>query len=133
MYYIDTPTRRVDVFDFDPGDGAISNRRPLLQVEGPGHPDGMAVDAEGSLWVALWGGWRVLHVLPDGTVAGSIEVPASQVSSCCFGGPDLRDLYITTARQRLDAGRLAAEPLAGGVFRCRPGAVGLPTRAYRTG
>jgi sugar lactone lactonase YvrE len=132
MYYIDTPTTRVDVFDFDPATGAVASRRPLLHVEGPGKPDGMTVDGDGSLWVALWGGWRVLHVRPDGTVAGVIQLPVSQVTSCCFGGPDLGDLYITTARKGLGPERVAAEPLAGGVFRCRPGGTGLPVRPYRT-
>jgi sugar lactone lactonase YvrE len=132
MYYVDTPTARVDVFDFDPVTGTVANRRPLLQVEGHGKPDGMTVDAGGSLWVALWGGWRILHVLPDGSVAGAVQLPVSQVTSCCFGGPDLGDLYVTTARKGLSPERLAAEPLAGGIFRCRPGAEGLPVRPYRT-
>jgi sugar lactone lactonase YvrE len=131
MYYIDTPEDRVDVFDFDLATGSIANRRPFVAIEGPGSPDGMAVDAEGGLWVALWGGGRVVHFLPDGTPAGSIGVPVRQPSSCCFGGPDLRDLYITSAWQNLSPeGR---DPHAGGLFRCRPGVAGLPTRAYRTG
>jgi sugar lactone lactonase YvrE len=130
MYYIDTLEDRIDVFDFDPAAGAIANRRPFAAIEGPGHPDGMAVDADGGLWVALWGGGRVVHFLPDGTAAGDIEVPASQTSSCSFGGPDLRDLYITTAWQHLPPEQ--REPHAGSLFRCRPGVVGQPTRAYRT-
>jgi sugar lactone lactonase YvrE len=106
MYYIDTLEKRVDF------------------------PDGMTLDAEGGLWVALWGGGRVLHLLPDGTVAGAIEVPVSQTSSCCFGGPDLRDLYITTAWQGLPEER--RETHAGSLFRCRPGVAGRPPSAYRT-
>jgi sugar lactone lactonase YvrE len=133
MYYIDTPTRRVDVFDFDPAAGTIGNRRPFAAIQGAGSPDGLAVDAEGGLWVAVWGGGRVEHYLPDGALAGSVRLPVSEVSSCCFGGPELRDLYITTAWQSLPAERRAAEPLAGGLFRCRPGVAGRPTRAYRTG
>jgi sugar lactone lactonase YvrE len=132
LYYIDTPTGRVDVFDFDPVAGTIANRRPLARIPRPGVPDGMAVDARGDLWVAVWDGWRVLHLRPDGTPAGSIELPVSRVTSCCFGGPDLQDLFITTAWQHMDERDRGAEPLAGGIFHCRPGAVGQPTRVYRT-
>ena len=131
MYYIDTPERRVDVFDFDPATGTIGGRRPFVAIDGAGHPDGMTVDAEGGLWVALWGGGRIARFLPDGTPAGGVEVPVAQTSSCCFGGPGLRDLYITTAWQRVPPDR--REPHAGGLFRCRPGVAGQPTREYRTG
>jgi sugar lactone lactonase YvrE len=131
MYYIDTPEDRVDVFDFDADTGSIANRRQFAAIDGPGHPDGMAVDAEGGLWVALWGGGRVAHFLPDGTPAGSVELPVSQVSSCCFGGPDLRDLYITTAWEHLAPER--RQPHAGSLFRSRPGVAGQQPFAYRTG
>lgn len=132
MYYIDTLQHRVDVFDFDAATGAIANRRPFAAVEAPGAPDGMTVDAEGGLWVAVWGGGRVLHYLPDGTLQGTISLPVSQPTSCCFGGPDLRDLYITTARENLVPDQRARQPLAGSLFRCRPGVGGQPTRAYRS-
>lgn len=133
MYYIDSPQGRVDVLDFDAATGAIANRRPFATIERPGLPDGMAVDADGGLWVALWGGSCVAHYLPDGTAAGEIPVPALQVSSCCFGGPDLGDLYITTAWQGRTPEQRTEDPLAGGLFRCRPGVAGAPTRVYRTG
>jgi sugar lactone lactonase YvrE len=132
MYYIDTPEGRVDVFDFDPATGAIANGRPFVVVEPPGAPDGMAIDAEGCVWVALWGGGRVLRFRPDGTLADTVEVPASRTTSCCFGGPDLRDLYITSAWHGMAADGRAREPLAGSLFRCRPGVAGLPARTYRT-
>jgi sugar lactone lactonase YvrE len=128
MYYIDTPTRRVDVFDFDAATGTIENRRRFVTITGPGSPDGMAVDAEGGLWVGLWDGGHVLHFLPDGSLAGGIELPVSRVTSCCFGGPDLTDLYITTAWQGLRPEQRALEPLAGGLFQCRPGVTGQPTQ-----
>lgn len=131
MYYIDTPTRQVDVFDFDAPSGAIENRRRFVSVDGPGSPDGMAVDAEGGLWVAMWGGGRVIHFLPDGTPDGGVELPVSQVTSCCFGGPDLTDMYITSAWQGLQPEQRAREPLAGGLFHCRPGVIGQPTNIYR--
>jgi sugar lactone lactonase YvrE len=131
MYYIDTLEDRIDVFDFDPATGAISDRRPFAVIDGGGHPDGMTVDAEGGVWVALWGGGRIVHYLPDGTAVDAVEVPVAQTSSCSFGGPDLRDLYITTAWQHLPPER--REPHAGSLFRCRPGVAGLLPRPYRTG
>ena len=131
MYYIDSPQGRVDVFDFDATSGAIANRRPFAQAQG-GDPDGMAVDARGGLWVAIWGAGKVLHFLPDATLSDEIELPALQVTSCCFGGPELQDLYITSAWQGMTAEQRAREPLAGGIFRSRPGVQGQPTREYRT-
>jgi sugar lactone lactonase YvrE len=89
-------------------------------------PDGLTVDAEGHLWVARWGAGCVVRVDPDGTIVGRIDLPVSQVSSCTFGGPDLDDLYITTAHEDFTPEDLAREPLAGGLFRCRPGIGGLP-------
>jgi sugar lactone lactonase YvrE len=124
MYYIDSPAHRVDVFEYDPATGAMSGRRPLLTFdEADGIPDGMCVDVEGCLWVAFWGGGAVRRYRPDGAPAGGVRLPVSQPSSCCFGGPDLGDLYITTAAAGLDPGE---EPHAGAVFRLRPGVRGLP-------
>jgi len=98
MYYIDSPTRRVNVFDFDLDDGAITNRRTLIHVDASvGFPDGMTVDANGDLWVAVWGGSRVVHYAPDGSERGMVRFPVSQTSSCAFGGADRRDLYVTSA------------------------------------
>ena len=131
MYYIDSPQGRVDVFDFDATSGSIANRRPFAQVKG-GDPDGLAVDAVGGLWVAIWGGGKVLHFLPDATLSDEIQLPASRVTSCCFGGPELKDLYITSAWQGMTEDQRAREPLAGGIFRSRPGVQGQPTREYRT-
>ncbi len=122
LYYIDTPTQAIDVFDFDAGSGAVANRRQLVAVEGPGAPDGMIVDAEGCLWVALWGGGAVRRYAPDGQLADVIEVPAAHTTKAAFGGPDLTDLYITTA-----AGH---EPHAGGLFFAQPGVAGVPAHAY---
>jgi len=132
MYYIDTLLGRVDVFDFDLTSGAIENRRLFAEVQGGGAPDGMAVDADGGLWVAVWGGAKVLHFLPDATLAAEIALPVSQVTSCCFGGPELRDLYITTAWQGLTDDCRSREPTAGGIFCSQPGVRGLATAEYRT-
>ena len=118
MYYIDTPTRRIDVFDVDPDSGDIRNRRPVVSVpEGMGFPDGMTIDAEGKLWVALWDGWRVCRWDPDsGELLQEIELPAQRVTACAFGGPDLQTLFVTTARLGLSEAERAAQPEAGYVF-----------------
>lgn len=128
MYYIDSPTRRVDVFDFDLDDGAITNRRTLIQVDAAlGFPDGMTVDANGDLWVAVWGGSRVVHYAPDGSERGLVRFVASQTSSCAFGGADSRDLYVTSAARGISED---AEPGAGSLFRARPGAVGQAPNSF---
>jgi sugar lactone lactonase YvrE len=132
MYYIDSPTRRIDVLDYDIATGAASNRRTLhaLADDVPGLPDGMCVDAQGSLWVALWGGSRVLGLTPDGAVHTQVDVPANQVTSVAFGGDGLRTLFITTAAFGLDSQTLAAEPHAGGIFAVDVGVAGLPTTLF---
>ncbi|MFF8398531.1 SMP-30/gluconolactonase/LRE family protein [Streptomyces sp. NPDC016172] len=117
MYYIDTPTRRVDVFDH--ADGRISGRRTLAGIEeGAGFPDGLTVDAEGCVWVALWQGSAVRRYTPGGELDRVIELPVPLVTACAFGGPDLTDLYVTTARTGLTdppalAGALFVVPGAG--------------------
>lgn len=114
-YYIDSPTKRVDVFDVDPVTGAWSDRRSHISLDdAAGFPDGMAIDEEGGLWVALWGGGAVNHYDASGRLVETVTVPdVTQVSSCAFGG-DRRDvLYITTSNKGLSAG---VEPYAGALF-----------------
>ncbi|MGY1397258.1 SMP-30/gluconolactonase/LRE family protein [Streptomyces sp. SS10] len=112
MYYIDTPTRRVDVFDFGE-DGTIAGRRPLAEIEaGAGFPDGLTVDADGCVWVALWDGGAVRRYTPSGELDRVIELPVPRVTCCAFGGPGLTDLYVTTAR----VGLTAPHPLAGSLL-----------------
>jgi sugar lactone lactonase YvrE len=132
MYYIDSPTRRIDVLDYDIATGAATNRRTLhaLADDVPGLPDGMCVDSEGTLWVALWGGSRVLGLTPEGAVHTQIDLPTNQVTSVAFGGDGLRTLFITSAAFGLDAQTLAAEPLAGGIFALDVGVAGLPTTPF---
>jgi sugar lactone lactonase YvrE len=131
MYLIDSLARRLDAFDFDPRSGRLSGRRRLVSFEaGEGLADGMTVDGEGFLWVALYGGGTVRRYSSAGELALVVELPVSQPTSCTFGGADLRDLYVTTAAQQLSPEKLAAEPLAGGLFRCRPGPEGLPAEAF---
>lgn len=131
MYFIDSTCYRVDAFDFDQLVGAISNRRPVVAFQtADGMPDGMAIDADGCLWVALYGGGCVRKYSPHGEHLVTVELPVSQVTSCAFGGPDLADLFVTTAAYDLTPEAKGAEPLAGGLFRCRPGAVGLPVPPF---
>lgn len=130
MYYIDTPTRRVDVSDYDEDTGEITNRRPFVEVEGGGHPDGMTLDDEGFLWVALWGGGAVRRYDPSGRPAGIVHLPVTNVSSCAFGGPDGTTLFITTSRQGLSERQKAAEPDAGRIFRVEPGVSGPPATPF---
>jgi sugar lactone lactonase YvrE len=132
MYYIDSPTRRVDVLDYDIATGSASNRRTLhtLADDMPGMPDGMCVDAQGTLWVALWGGSRVLGLTPDGAVHTQVDLPTNQITSVAFGGDGLRTLFITSAAFGLDAQTLAAEPQAGGIFAADVGVAGLPTTPF---
>ncbi len=115
VYYIDTPTRRVDVFDVDPRTGVWSGRRPHIRIDGmPGFPDGMAIDEEEGLWIAMWGAGTVLRYDNSGRHIDTIAVPGvTMVSSCAFGGKSRDILYITTSRKDLPPGR---EPNAGAVF-----------------
>ena len=131
MYYIDSPTRHVDVFDFDAALGTISNRRVLIDMTGEiGVPDGMTVDAEGYLWVAIAGGGQVRRYAPDGRRDRVIKFPASLTSACAFGGPHLTDLYVTSISLSLSSHDLEKQPHAGGLFRTRPGPRGLPSKAF---
>ena len=126
VYYVDSATRRVDLFDVR--DGALVDRRPFAEIsEAWGVPDGLTVAADGSVWVALWGGAAVQAYDADGAETARIELPVPQVSACTFGGPDLATLYITTSAQDLpdDHGTDA-----GSVYAVRPGVTGLPVLPF---
>ena len=132
MYYIDSLAHGLDVFDFNPRTGEIAGRRRLVDVpEEQGVPDGMTVDAQGYLWVAIYGAGRVQRYSPGGELDLIVEVPqASKVTSCAFGGPGLQELYITTARERL-TDELGREQIrGGGLFKASAGVAGLPSRAF---
>jgi sugar lactone lactonase YvrE len=127
MYYVDSTTQRVDIFDFDLDPGQLADRRPLISIAPEvGLPDGLTIDAEGCLWLALFGGGAIHRYTPDGQLDRILRVPASRVTCCAFGGPDYTELYITSATSGMSESDLAAEPLAGSVFRCRPGVRGRP-------
>jgi sugar lactone lactonase YvrE len=132
LYYIDSPLRRVDRFDVGPDGRSLSGRTVAFQIEAPDDrvPDGMTIDAEGFLWVCLWDGWAVERYAPEGHLDRRVDIPAAQVTSCAFGGRDLDELYITTARDGFPAGGRADQPHAGGIFRVRPGVRGRPSHRF---
>jgi sugar lactone lactonase YvrE len=134
MYYVDSPMRRVDVFDYDPATGRADHRRPFADLSAfDGVPDGLTVDADGCVWVAVWGGGVLRRLAPDGSQESVIAVPVSQPTSCAFGGPGMTDLYVTTASVGLSEAELSEQPLAGRLLRLHPGPVGLPsTTTYAT-
>lgn len=126
MYFIDSASQGVDVFDYDIETGSIRNRRRVVTIEkAQGLPDGMTIDNEGNLWIACWGGGAIGCFSPTGKQLRKVPFPVSQVSSCTFGGPELSDLYVTSASNSLSAEQLEKEPLAGATFVCSPGAAGM--------
>ncbi len=127
MYYIDSPTQKVVVYDYDNETGEISNAKVAIEIPvETGLPDGMTIDAEGNLWIALYGGSAVGCWNPEsGKLLRKLDVPAKNVTSCAFGDEDLETLYITTARQETSPEELEKYPFAGGVFKTRPGVKGV--------
>jgi len=124
MYYTDSLAYRVDVLDYDPATGQMGQRRPFAALgSGSIMPDGLAVDSEGGVWVAVWGGSVIQRYDAGGRLTSVVRVPAANVTSCAFGGPELDRLYITTAA---GPGRLA-----GALFSCGCGVRGLPSFPYR--
>jgi sugar lactone lactonase YvrE len=127
-YYVDTPTRRIDVFDVGADGATLAGRRPFVTLEpDAGLPDGLTVDTVGGVWVALYGGASVRRYLPDGQLDTIVEVPTPHVTACTFGGDDLRELFITTSREGIEPG---TDTLAGALFSVDPGVAGLPPLAY---
>jgi sugar lactone lactonase YvrE len=131
MYYIDTATQRMDVFDFDLDAGMARDRRPFIHFEESfGIPDGMTIDADDHLWVAFYDGWAVRRFTPLGQLDRTLRLPAARTTSCCFGGPGLDQLYVTSARDGLSETRLAKQPHAGALFVVEPGVAGRPTTPF---
>jgi sugar lactone lactonase YvrE len=131
LYLADTALFAVDVFDLDPAAGTLSGRRRFLDFsEAQVWPDGMTVDDEGMLWVALGRAGAVHRYRPDGTLDGVVELPVTNPTSVAFGGIGGRELYITTSWFDCEPDSRAAQPLAGAIFRCRPGVTGPPSPRY---
>jgi sugar lactone lactonase YvrE len=123
MYFVDSPTRRVDVFAYDAGTGHVSDRSVFVETSAfPGVPDGLAVDVEGRVWVAMHDGAAILRFSPDGRHVGTLEMPVPRPTSCCFAGPSLDRLVITTAADDDGTG--------GHLFVCDVGVAGMPTIAF---
>ena len=141
LLWADTKGHRVQAFDVDGSDGSLSRQRllvqfPLRDAAAPisgygGRPDGAAMDSEGAYWVAMFEGQRLLRLAPDGAVLATLQLPVRCPTMPCFGGPDLKTLYITTARDKRPADELAAQPLAGCVLQCRVDVPGLPAHVAR--
>jgi sugar lactone lactonase YvrE len=129
LYYIDTPTFEVVSYQYDQITGNISNKKTILHIpQEEGHPDGMTIDTEGMLWIAHWDGWQITRWNPNtGKQLSHIKLPVARVTSCTFGGPELKDLFITSARKGLTEEELKNQPLAGALFVIKDcGYQGLP-------
>ncbi|MGE7935429.1 SMP-30/gluconolactonase/LRE family protein [Bacillus paramycoides] len=133
LYFIDTPTKKVVRYHYDIHTGVISNPTDVITFpENDGLPDGMTIDEEGCLWIAHWGGSKITRWNPlTGEQILSIPIPALYVTSCTFGGSNLTDLYITTARTRMTDEELKQYPHAGGIFRIQTNVKGCPTYSFR--
>jgi sugar lactone lactonase YvrE len=120
MYLTDSPQYVIYAYDFDPATGTIANRRPFISTpHDEGMPDGLTVDSKGYIWSALWGGWKIIRYDPSGKVERVIQLPVRHPTSCIFGGPNLDELYITSAWTELGAGYRKNHPLAGDLFRLK--------------
>lgn len=131
MYVIDTFSGMLSAYDFDGAAGRLGTPRTLVDFAEDELPDGMTVDSDGHLWVAMYSGGEVRRYRPDGHLDASLAFPVANPTSCAFGGPDYRDLYVTSGHQLDDTTQLEADSHLGGLFRCRPGVTGLPAGKYR--
>jgi sugar lactone lactonase YvrE len=132
LYYADSPMRRIDVFDYVPATGEVFQRRVFTDLSSAeGVPDGLTVDADGCVWVAMWGGGVLRRFNPYGQQDAVLPVPVSRPTSCAFGGPGMADLYVTTASLGLAEAERAEQPLAGRLLCFSPGPVGLPSTTAR--
>lgn len=128
LYHTDSAAKTVYAFDLAP-DGALRDKRVFARTE-DAHPDGMAVDAEGFVWIALFAGGRIDRYSPDGRVVGSVRFPCANITKLAFGGPDLRTAYVTTAKLHLAAEARASQPMAGHLFCFAVDTPGLPQAVF---
>ncbi|TCS60941.1 SMP-30/gluconolactonase/LRE family protein [Varunaivibrio sulfuroxidans] len=132
FYCADSPTRTIWAYDYTPADGAIANKRPFVTVDIDGAvPDGSAIDEDGYLWNAQWGGWRVVRYAPDGAIDRIVDMPVACPTSCAFGGPDMTTLFITSARKGQSPAALAKQPHAGAVFALKTDVRGTRQTPFR--
>jgi len=130
LYHTDTLDKRVYAFDLAE-DGSLSNKRVYAEITDGGWPDGMAVDADGHVWIAVFRGWRIERRDPQGRKVGEVRFPCSNITKLAFAGDDLRTVYATSARKGLSAEELAQQPLAGALFTFRAETAGLPHHVLR--
>jgi sugar lactone lactonase YvrE len=131
MYICDSPARQIYQYEFDPIRGRLGQVQVFVQVpEEEGFPDGLTVDSEGYLWSCHWDGWRITRYSPTGEVDSVIPMPVPRPTSCCFGGPELKTLYVTSASIGLSAAKLADAPQSGQIFAVELNVKGLPESAY---
>ena len=129
FYYIDSMTQAVEAFDYDSESAGIRNRRIVYQLEGEVYPDGMCIDSDGMLWVALWNGYGVIQIDPKSSeLLQKIGIPCRKATSCCFGGEQLDELYVTTDSR---GENLEKYPLSGHVFKFKTESRGLSVNTYR--
>ena len=129
-YYTDSGENRLHRFRFDLENGTLSDRQVFFHP-GQGTPDGLTVDSAGNIWTALWDGWKVVQLSPEGDLMQEIELPVSRPTAVALGGSDLRTLFITSARADLSPADLAAQPLAGDLFSVRVETPGKPANLFR--
>jgi sugar lactone lactonase YvrE len=128
LYYVDSPTKRIDVFDYDAATGEATRRRVFADLSGfSGVPDGLTVDLDGYVWVAMFAGGVLRRFAPSGDRDAIVPLPVTYPTSVAFGGAGLSDLYVTTSRRDLSPSEAEAEPLAGRLLTLRPGPAGLPS------
>ena len=132
MYVTDSPRQMIYAYDYDAPTGEIANKRALISTKGEsGVPDGLTVDSEGHIWSARWGGGKIVRYDPTGKKEREVRVPVQYPTSCCFGGPTLSDLYITSASQPVTPEQRAEQPWAGDIFRVATSVHGLPMFRFR--
>ena len=131
MYFTDSPTKNIYAFDYEASSGNISNRRVFFRLEEAAEPDGLVIDVDGHIWTALYGTGKVLRLSPEGKVVGEIHLPTRYVTCPCFGGPDLDELFITTAAEAQPEKEPESARHGGNIFRVKVGVRGLQKHKFR--
>ncbi|MBT8085694.1 MAG: SMP-30/gluconolactonase/LRE family protein [Woeseia sp.] len=130
LYFCDSPLREIRAYEFDPESGETTNRQSFYQFEEGAYPDGATVDAAGNLWSAIWSAGRVECIDQCGARVGTIDLPVTQPTCVCFGGPDLTTLFVTTAKIQLSEDQLTDQPLAGALLIYEKAGKGVPENAF---